>query len=520
MGEKEFKEKYTYNEGKDKLGGGGFGVCYKARIKDTDEERAVKIIDKNKIREDYKKENLAEPTEEDMKPYFEDLRKETIYMNIMEGEHKENVNTVKFYESFESDDKFIVVMELCNTSLLDLFSKRKDKNFSSKEIKDLLLQLNNSFKIMQKNKIAHRDLSLDNILIKYIDKDKSKFIYKLTDYGVSKKLTTIKNKLSTKVGKMDYMPPEILKIEKGQEKEEKDKYNELCDLWSLGVMMHLLYFRKFPYSGKTDKALMNQMTVLGKGVIKPTDNKQLDSLLRGLLERNPEKRMNWDTYFSHPFFGVEKKKITNNNNYVIIKVIVRKRDKGKDGFKDIYFLDNQEKMKSLVGFYEENEEIKGLNDNDVELYINGEKKPFKKYFKPEKEGEYEIKIIFKNKMKDCSFMFSGCDNVKSINLSTFDSSSVTNMRYMFSKCHYLEEIILDNLKTENVTDMNHMFNKCSSLKTITFPSSFDTTSLTNMECMFNGCLMLTKIDFNNFKIDNVTNMKGLFLRCYLLQKLI
>ena len=521
MSEEEFKKKYIFNEEKDKdkdwLGEGGFGSCYKAYVKGTDERRAVKIIDKNKFRENYKKEHLVEPEEKDMKPYFDDLYKEIEYMKIMEGDNKDNVNTVKFYESFESYDKFIVVMELCNMSLLDKFTKDKDKNFTSEEIKELLLQLNNSFKIMHNKKIAHRDLSLDNILIKEDSKDPNKYIAKLTDYGVSKKLTTIKNQLSTKIGKLNYMAPEILKI--NPENEKKDEYNDSCDLWSLGVMIYLLYFRKYPYTGNKETAIMNQMASLGKGVIKPTDNKQLDSLLKGLLEKNPEKRLNWDTYFSHPFFGVEKKKITNNNNYVIIKVIVRKRDKGEMGFKDIYFLNNQDKMKSLVGIYEENEEINNLKDNDVELYINEEKKPFKKCFKPENEGEYEIKLIFQKKMEDCSYLFSGCDNIKSINLSSFDSSSVTNMRYMLSKCHYLEEIILDNLKTENVTDMNHMFNKCSLLKTIKFPSSFNTKSLKDIECMFNCCIVLKNIDFNNFTIDNVTNMKGLFLRCHLLKKI-
>ena len=122
-------------------------------------------------------------------------------------------------------------------------------------------------------------------------------------------------------------------------------------------------------------------------------------------------------------------------------------------------------METKSELYKENEEIKNLKDNDVELYINDEQqKKFSKYYKPDKEGNYEIKIIFKKKIKDCSFMFSDCDNIKKIDLSSFDSSDVINMYYMFGKCHFLKEIKLDNLNIEKVTDMSYMFNACSVLK--------------------------------------------------------
>ena len=513
----EFNKKYFFDEAKDKkkdwLGDGGFGSCYRAYRNDNEEKYAIKIIDKNKLREDYKRENYEEPTEDDMKEYYDGFKKEIEYMQIMEGEKKDNVNTVKYYEYFDSPDKFIIVLELCNESLLDYFSRKKEP-FSSDEIKELLLQLNNSFKIMSQKKIAHRDLSLDNILLKFDQKDPKKYTAKLTDYGVSKKLVTIKNKYSTKVGKLNFMAPEVLQIDK--EKENNDGYNESCDLWSLGVMIHILYFRKPPYTAEKEAGLMKQINNLGKKAIKETDNKLLDSLLNGLLEKNPKKRLNWNSYFKHPFFEVQKEII---NNLIIIKIIVRDNDKINNEFNDIYFLDNTPYMTTQICDYKENEEIKGLNDSNAELYINGEKKTFSKYFKPTEKGDYEIKIVFKNKIKDCSYMFSGCDNIKSINLSSFDSSNVTNMHYMFGKCHFVEEIILDNLNTENVTDMSHMFNKCSSLKTIKIPSSFNTKSLKNIECMFHWCEQLTNIDFGNFTIDNVTDMNGLFLRCHSLQKI-
>jgi surface protein len=515
----EYEKTYIFDKipdkKKDYLGGGGFGQVFKALIKDTDERRAVKIIDKNRIREDYKKEFYKYPSEEEIKPYFEDLKDEIKYMEIMEGPNKDNENTVKFDKYFEYKDIFVIVMEYCNSSLLDYFATRN--TFTVEEIRDFLTQLNNSFKIMNENRIAHRDLSLENILIKYRNNDNRKIIYKLTDYGVSKKLLSLSKKFSTKVGKLDFMAPEILNITKSQnqgQNEDKKKYDQECDLWSLGIIIHILFFRNHPFSGKTEIAITNKINLLQKKGIGDTKDELLNDLLLQLLEKDPTKRIKWKDYFEHPFFKQNKK----SNNYVLITIAVGKKDKKENEFKDIYFLDNKPNMESKTNLYKENEEIKKLTDNDVELYINEEKQQkFSKYFKPDKEGDYNIKIIFKKKIKDCSFMFSGCDNIKKIDLSSFDSSEVTNMYYMFGKCHYLQEIKLDNLNTENVTDMSYMFNVCSELEKIVFPKSFNTKKVTNIEFMFHNCYELNDISFGDFNTENVQYMRGLFGNCFKLK---
>ena len=54
--------------------------------------------------------------------------------------------------------------------------KKRRKGFSAKEIKFIMSQLNNAFKIMDENKIIHRDLKIENILIKYKDEIK-KYLY-------------------------------------------------------------------------------------------------------------------------------------------------------------------------------------------------------------------------------------------------------------------------------------------------------------------------------------------------------
>ena len=82
---------------------------------------------------------------------------------------------------------------------------------------------------MKENNIIHRDLKLENILIKYKDKGKKEYTVKLTDYGVSKRLFTLSKKCNTHIGTITTMAPEIL--------EGKNEYNYKCDLWSIGIMI-------------------------------------------------------------------------------------------------------------------------------------------------------------------------------------------------------------------------------------------------------------------------------------------
>ena len=294
--EEEDFRKYYEIIGK-QIGRGGYAIVYKAKEKEKNEDRAIKVINKNDIREQYSSENLCDMTEEDMNKIINNFKDEIKYMKIMEGKNKENINTVKYYEYFNTKDEFVIVMELCDNNLVELV-KNKKEGLNIDEIYDILNQLNNSFKIMNenKNKIVHRDLKLENILIKYEDKEKKdKYIVKLTDYGISKQLINITH-FSTKIGTFKYEAPEIL--------EGNKKYNEKCELWSLGIIIYRLCFKKFPYNGETEIALLK--LIKNKQIeLKKTENKELNHIIENLLIINPTKRMSWNEYFNHSFFKKE-----------------------------------------------------------------------------------------------------------------------------------------------------------------------------------------------------------------------
>ena len=79
-------------------------------------------------------------SEENFISEIQKFNKEIKNMEICQCE-----NSVKIYDFFDTEKEFIIVMELCDKNLLDILIE-KEKGFNAKEIKNILLQLNNAFK--------------------------------------------------------------------------------------------------------------------------------------------------------------------------------------------------------------------------------------------------------------------------------------------------------------------------------------------------------------------------------------
>ncbi len=99
-----------------------------------------------------------------------------------------NENSVKLIELIESNTYYYIVMEYCEYNLQSYINKKRNTPLSIDEIKKALIQLNNTFKIMFKEKLIHRDLKKNNILIS-LDKLNNNII-KLSDYGLTKELSS------------------------------------------------------------------------------------------------------------------------------------------------------------------------------------------------------------------------------------------------------------------------------------------------------------------------------------------
>lgn len=115
-------------------------------------------------------------------------------------------------------------------------------------------------------------------------------------------------------------------------------------------------------------------------------------------------------------------------------------------------------------------------------------------------------------------MFHGCENLKTLDLSTFETSSCTNMDMMFYDCNNLESINLSSFNTENVTTMSCMFYGCYKIEELDL-SKFDTSNVTTMGEMFSKCNSLKILDMTNFNTSNVTTMIEMFYGCSSLEEI-
>lgn len=117
------------------------------------------------------------------------------------------------------------------------------------------------------------------------------------------------------------------------------------------------------------------------------------------------------------------------------------------------------------------------------------------------------------RLKDCSWWFSGFKGLTTItHLEYLNTSQVTNMQYMFSNCESLEALDLSTFNTENVTSMSNMFYYCKSLKSLNL-SSFNTSKVTFMGSMFSDCESLTALDLSSFNTENISNYGYMFQYC-------
>ena len=114
-------------------------------------------------------------------------------------------------------------------------------------------------------------------------------------------------------------------------------------------------------------------------------------------------------------------------------------------------------------------------------------------------------------------MFANCPKLTSLDLSSLNTSNVTDMSWMFSGCSSLKQINLRDLNIKQVTDMNHMFTGDSALTNIDM-FGLEALELTEIYSMFEGCTGLTEFTFP-FTTPKLVSAYYLFKDCTNLRKL-
>jgi len=121
-------------------------------------------------------------------------------------------------------------------------------------------------------------------------------------------------------------------------------------------------------------------------------------------------------------------------------------------------------------------------------------------------------------VSSCFEMFYGCNSLKSIDFSNFDSSRIWDMRRMFEDCKSLTSLDLSNLDVRNVREIESIFGGCSNLESLNL-SGWDVRNFPSGGIggkLFYGCDKLTSINLSNsflsraFIVNAMDGMHSIF----------
>ena len=120
------------------------------------------------------------------------------------------------------------------------------------------------------------------------------------------------------------------------------------------------------------------------------------------------------------------------------------------------------------------------------------------------------------------YMFNDCENLTSLDLSSFNTANVTEMRAMFRKCRALTTLDLSSFNISKVIDMEAMFEDDENLADLNI-SSFKTTLPVNLGATFKNCASLVELNLENFCIPDTNwgevELEDTFYGCTSLRKL-
>ena len=255
------KDKMSKYEIGESLGKGAYAVVKKIKNIITNEEYAVKIYEKEKLNSNSKKSCVNKEIQ---------ILKKLNHKNI-----------AKLIDIISTEKEILVIQELVEgISLREYYNNeiRHQKGISiHKEniFRTIFKQIFEAMDYVHKQGMAHRDIKLENILIK------KNYEIKIIDFGFG--MYNPENKLQKFFcGTPNYMAPEIA--------EKKPYIGQLADMWSLGILVYKIFCADFPFKGKNEKELYKAIKT-GKFTMASYTPEYAKKIICSLIVLNPNKRM-------------------------------------------------------------------------------------------------------------------------------------------------------------------------------------------------------------------------------------
>lgn len=158
---------------------------------------------------------------------------------------------------------------------------------------EIMFKLLHAVSHMNSLNVCHRDIKVENCLLD------SHGDVKLIDFGFSCNYIP-GQKLKGIVGTPFYMAPEVF----------TDEYGPECDVWSLGVLMHILLLGVPPFDSKSKTEVIQRI----KTCKVPFSSKEFlglssesQNLLKSMLQKDPSKRITCKEALKAEFFNKIKR---------------------------------------------------------------------------------------------------------------------------------------------------------------------------------------------------------------------
>ena len=245
------------------------------------------------------------------KEYVEDPKYIKYFNNeisILRKLHHPNI--VKLEDLKRTTNHYYVIMEYCNggtlTECLEKYKNLNHRPFPEIIVQHIMLQIVSAVNYLHSQRVIHRDLKLENILVKFEnERDKNnlnllKAEVKIIDFGFA---ATKDNSglLHTAIGSPMNMDPLILhKFNSGGKGNIELGYDEKADIWSLGTLCYQMLTGNYTFNAYNMKELVSKIE---EGTYKvPTNlSKEAISFLNAMLKYDPNKRLSADNLYHHPF---------------------------------------------------------------------------------------------------------------------------------------------------------------------------------------------------------------------------